>query len=48
MKFKLTAIILLSSTSLFAQDIGSWNVLDVRKNTDKLISYQLEVHGLAP
>jgi len=43
MKFKLTAIILLSSTSLFAQDIGSWNVLDVRKNTDKLISYQLEV-----
>ena len=43
MKFKLTAIILLSSTSLFAQNIGSWNVLDVRKNTDKLISYQLEV-----
>ncbi len=43
MKFKLTAIILLSSTSLFAQDIGSWNVLDVRKNTNKLISYQLEV-----
>ena len=43
MKFKLTAIILLSSTSLLAQDIGSWNVLDVRKNTDKLISYQLEV-----
>jgi len=43
MKFKLTAIILLSSTSLFSQNIGSWNVLDVRKNTDKLISYQLEV-----
>jgi Protein of unknown function (DUF2490) len=43
MKFKLTAIILLSSTSLLAQVIGSWNVLDVRKNTDKVISYQLEV-----
>jgi hypothetical protein len=43
MKFKLTAIILLSSTSLLAQVIGSWNVLDVRKNTGKVISYQLEV-----
>jgi hypothetical protein len=43
MKFKLTAIILLSSTSLLAQVFGSWNVLDVRKNTGKVISYQLEV-----
>jgi len=43
MKFKLTAVILLSSTSLLAQVIGSWNVLDVRKNTGKVISYQLEV-----
>ncbi len=43
MKFRLTTIIILSSTSLLSQAIGSWNVLDVRKNTDKVISYQLEV-----
>ncbi|NQW76122.1 MAG: DUF2490 domain-containing protein [Cytophagales bacterium] len=43
MNFKLTVIILLASTHLLAQEIGSWNVLDVRKNTDKVISYQLEV-----
>jgi hypothetical protein len=43
MNFKLTFIILLASTHLLAQEIGSWNVLDVRKNTDKVISYQLEV-----
>ena len=43
MKFRLTTIIILSSTSLLSQAIVSWNVLDVRKNTDKVISYQLEV-----
>ncbi len=43
MKFRLTTIIILSSTSLLSQAIGSWNVLDVRKNTDKVISCQLEV-----
>lgn len=35
-------LILLAAHQISAQEIGSWNVIDVRKNTDKKISYQLE------
>lgn len=36
---------ILISNSLFAQPIGSWNVIDIRKNTEKKFSYQLEAQA---
>jgi len=36
---------ILISNSLFAQPIGSWNVIDIRKNTETKFSYQLEVQA---
>jgi len=43
MKIRLIVIILLVSTRLLGQEIGSWNVLDIKKNTGQVISYQLEL-----
>jgi len=36
---------ILISNSLFAQPIGSWNVIDIRKNTETKFSYQLEAQA---
>ena len=36
---------ILISNSLFAQSIGSWNVIDIRKNTETKFSYQLEAQA---
>jgi hypothetical protein len=43
MKIRLIVIVLLVSTRLLGQEIGSWNVLDIKKNTGQVISYQLEL-----
>jgi len=43
MKIRLIVIVLLVSTRLLGQQIGSWNVLDIKKNTGQVISYQLEL-----
>lgn len=42
MKFKIIMLLVSLSLELTAQELGSWNVIDFRKNTDKKISYQLE------
>ena len=42
-KPSLIVLILIFTIPLKAQELGSWNVIDVRKNPDKKINYQLEV-----
>jgi hypothetical protein len=42
MKLILSLLLVSLSLELTAQELGSWNVIDFRKNTDKKISYQLE------
>lgn len=42
-KPSLIILILIFTIPLKAQEVGSWNVIDVRKNPDKKINYQLEV-----
>lgn len=42
MKFKLLIISILITNILIAQSLGSWNVIDLRKNTNDKYSYQLE------
>jgi hypothetical protein len=42
MKLKIIIIFSFISTNLFSQSIGTWNVLDLRKNTGNKFSYQLE------
>jgi hypothetical protein len=41
-KYFILILVLIISVNLFAQEIGSWNVIDFRKNTKKNISYQIE------
>jgi len=42
MKFKFLIISILITNILIAQSLGSWNVIDLRKNTNDKYSYQLE------
>ena len=42
MKYIYSILAVLITNSLFAQNIGSWSVLDVKKNGSKGTSYQLE------
>lgn len=43
MKYKIVILFVLGNVPLMGQELGSWNVLDLRKNANKVISYQLEV-----
>jgi hypothetical protein len=42
MKIFYTIIVVLITNSLFAQNLGTWNVFDIKKNGKKGTSYQLE------
>jgi hypothetical protein len=42
LKYIYSILAVLITNSLFAQNIGSWSVLDVKKNGSKGTSYQLE------